>query len=146
MATCVSYSVPRDDDAISVTSDCTLPDAAAIGFGAPLERMSYDDYAKGFDSYGSYASSYYPSCDQLASDCHSECECDDHGVELTRHAVFYDEHDDDDEDPLSPCESSSSSLSDYFHQRRLSNAGDLAGVEHCDTPKVRSKVRRASPH
>ncbi|KAG8761916.1 hypothetical protein FRC11_012278 [Ceratobasidium sp. 423] len=121
----------RDDDAISVTSECTLPD---VGFGAPLERMGYDHYAlegKSFDS--SYASSYYPSCEHLASGCADpECECDDDAVFLG------DEHPDDDDDTgLSPCASSSSSLSEYFHPRRLSNAGDLAGVEHCDTPKAK---------
>ncbi|CAE6480393.1 unnamed protein product [Rhizoctonia solani] len=112
----------RDDDAISVTSECTLPD---VGFGAPLERMGYDHYALDAKSVDSYASSYYPSCEHLAD---ADCECED--------AVFLGDEPDDDS-VLSPCASSSSSLSEYFHPRRLSNAGDLAGVEHCDTPKAK---------
>lgn len=155
MATFESFATYRtatriqDDDAISVASDCTIPDAAAVGFGAPLERMSY--HAQFFDeasSSKSYSSSQYPSCDHLPTGgCDNpECDCssdvDDDDVPLHHHAVFVDEHeqdlvDDEDDGPLSPCASSSSSLSDYLAQhRRLSNAGDLAGVEHCDTPKA----------
>ncbi|CAE7233904.1 unnamed protein product [Rhizoctonia solani] len=125
----------RDDDAVSVTSECTLPDAP-MGFGAPLERMGYDHYAtKDNDAYS--------SCEHLPSD--PDCQCDD-AVFLGDEAVF----DDDDDVGLSPCASSSSSLSEYFHTRRLSNAGDLAGVEHCDTPKAKFSTgffipRPASP-
>ncbi|CAE6478113.1 hypothetical protein ACGC1H_002742 [Rhizoctonia solani] len=122
------YAIPRDDDAISVTSECTLPDAP-MEFGAPLERMGYDHYALDKSCDTSYASSYYPSCEHLPSCAEHDCECDD--------AVFLGDEDDEDEDAgLSPCASSSSSLSEYFHPRRLSNAGDLAGVEHCNTPKA----------
>ncbi|KAJ1307695.1 hypothetical protein OPQ81_001785 [Rhizoctonia solani] len=127
----------RDDDAISVTSECTLPDA--VGFGAPLERMGYDHYAlssgKSFDS--SYAGSYYPSCEHLPSGCSdADCECGDDDAVFLDDEEHPDDDDDDEESALSPCASSSSSLSEYFNQRRLSNAGDLAGVEHCDTPKA----------
>lgn len=155
MATFDTYATYRtatrvqDDDAISVTSDCTIPDVAAVGFGAPLERMTY--HAQFFDdasSSKSYASSQYSSCDRLpTSGCRDpECDCssevDDDDVPLHHHAVFVDEHEqdlpeDDDDSPLSPCASSSSSLSDYLAQhRQLATAGDLAGVEHCDTPKA----------
>ncbi|CAE6519317.1 unnamed protein product [Rhizoctonia solani] len=124
------YTIPRDDDAISVTSECTLPDAP-IEFGAPLERMGYDHYALDKSCDTSYASSYYPSCEHLGGCADPDCECDDDAVFLG------DEDEDEDEDAgLSPCASSSSSLSEYFNSRRLSNAGDLAGVEHCDTPKA----------
>ncbi|KAG8743809.1 hypothetical protein FRC10_011357 [Ceratobasidium sp. 414] len=133
-----------DDDAISVASDCTLPDP--IHFGAPLERMTLNDaYTYDSASVKSYASSYYPSCDYLpASSCQDpecDCESDDDDAELDHPVIF----DDDDEDHgLSPCASSTSSLSDHFQQpRRLSNAGDLAGVEHCDTPKVMRKLSNA---
>ncbi|CAE6437953.1 unnamed protein product [Rhizoctonia solani] len=126
------FTVPRDDDAISVTSDYTLPDVEAVGFGAPLERMGYDHYAL-TKADTSYSGSYYPSCEHLPVACtDSECGCDEDAVFLGD-----DDHpDDDDEDVLSPCASSSSSLTEYFQTRRLSNAGDLAGVEHCDTPKA----------
>ncbi|QRW18097.1 hypothetical protein RhiXN_03021 [Rhizoctonia solani] len=123
-----------DDDAISVTSDYTLPDADAVGFGAPLERMGFDHYAltKGDTSY---SGSYYPSCEHLPVACTDpDCDCDDDAVFLGDDDD--NDNDDDDEQVLSPCASSSSSLSEYFHSRRLSNAGDLAGVEHCDTPKA----------
>ncbi|KAG8777347.1 hypothetical protein FRC12_000425 [Ceratobasidium sp. 428] len=135
-----------DDDAISVASDCTLPDP--IQFGAPLERMTFHDYNESA-SLKSYASSYYPSCDYLPSsscqdpdcDCTSDDEDEDESLAV-HHPVIFDDEDED--SGLSPCASSTSSLSDHFQQaRRLSNAGDLAGVEHCDTPKVMRKLSNA---
>ncbi|KAG8715433.1 hypothetical protein FRC08_010581 [Ceratobasidium sp. 394] len=136
-----------DDDAISVASDCTLPDP--IHFGAPLERMTlHDAYSYDSASSKSYASSYYPSCDYLPSgscqdpSCDCDCESDDDDDAALHHPVIFDE--DEDDHGLSPCASSTSSLSDHFQQpRRLSNAGDLAGVEHCDTPKVMRKLSNA---
>ncbi|KAF8604548.1 hypothetical protein BDV93DRAFT_522258 [Ceratobasidium sp. AG-I] len=156
MATFETYATYRtatrvqDDDAISVTSDCTIPDVAAVGFGVPLERMTYHaQFLDDASSSKSYSSSQYSaSCDRLPTGgCNDpECDCssevDDDDVPLHHHAVFVDEHEqdlpeDEDDGPLSPCASSSSSLSDYLAQhRRLANAGDLAGVEHCDTPKA----------
>ncbi|KAG9118718.1 hypothetical protein FRC07_006637, partial [Ceratobasidium sp. 392] len=63
-----------------------------------------------------------------------------------RHPVIFDDDEEDEDTGLSPCASSTSSLSDHFQQaRRLSNAGDLAGVEHCDTPKVMRKAEDTFP-
>ncbi|QRV90194.1 hypothetical protein RhiJN_18212 [Ceratobasidium sp. AG-Ba] len=134
-----------DDDAISVASDCTLPDP--IHFGAPLERMSYAEYAYDSASAKSYASSSYPSCDYLPSSSCNDPDCDcqssDDEDDPLHHPVIFDE--DEEDVGLSPCASSSSSLSDDFQRtRRLSNAGDLAGLEHCDTPKVMRRLSNAT--